>query len=428
MNLMDSLLKKKFFTPASIAARLQESFDRDFGSLWVEGEITQLSRAASGHAYFCLKDSQARLRAVMWKGRRPYAGGALSEGLRVLARGRLEVYPPRGEYQLIVDYLEPQGEGALRLALERLKARLSQEGLFDPARKRALPYWPLRVALISSPQGAAGRDFIETALRLRPSAAIALYPVRVQGSEAAGEIVEALELINSRRGFDLIVLTRGGGSLEDLKAFNEESVARAVAASRTPTLAAIGHSTDLSLCELAADSRAITPTAAAEAVFRDEAALRALLAEAQRRLRSLMEEFIQRHGERIQQLSAWLSRRALSWPESRQLELERLLERLVTAQRRLLDQAARHLDDSAQSLNRRAAAIVAERGRSLNSLQRRLKDLSPLAVLQRGYALVSLADSGENLWTIQQAQVNSEINIRLADGELRARLLSARRF
>ncbi|MDR3038262.1 MAG: exodeoxyribonuclease VII large subunit, partial [Candidatus Adiutrix sp.] len=173
--ILPSINRREIFTPATLAARLQAAFDVDFGTLWVEGEIAELTLAASGHAYFVLKDREARLKAVMWKNRRPYAGAALVEGLSVLARGRLSLYAPRGDFQLLADYLEPQGEGALRPAFEKLKKTLAAAGLFDEARKRPLPYWPARVAVISSPAGAAIRDFIRTALARRPGAAISLY-------------------------------------------------------------------------------------------------------------------------------------------------------------------------------------------------------------------------------------------------------------
>jgi len=309
---MDSVFEKLrvVFTPSALAARLQAMFDHDFGPIWVEGEVAELNLAASGHAYFVLKDRAARLKAVLWKGRRAYLGAALSEGLAVLAQGRLGLYAPRGDFQLVVDYLEPKGEGALRLAFEKMKKALAAEGLFAGERKRPLPYWPARVALITSPSGAAAQDFLKTALARRPGAAISLYPVRVQGSGAALEIAQALNDLNVWGGFDLIVLTRGGGSLADLWAFNEEPVVRALAASRTVTLAAIGHSTDLTLAEMAADARAITPTAAAEAIFRDQMALLAHLAEASSRLGRALALTLAQRRERLERLEAALKRQA----------------------------------------------------------------------------------------------------------------------
>jgi exodeoxyribonuclease VII large subunit len=265
----DLFSQREILTPTGLNNRLQAAFDRHIGTVWVSGEIAGASRPSSGHTYFSLKDSHSLVKAVIWRSRLPKAGGPVGNGLKVLAKGTLTIYPPRGDYQLIVDYIEPQGEGALRLAYEKLLARLSAEGLFKPERRRPLPFWPQKVALLTASGGAARLDFLASAVKRCPSASVSFYPVRVQGAGAAEEIAQALADLNQWGGFDLAVITRGGGSLEDLWAFNEEVLVRAVAASRVPVLAAVGHSTDLSLVELAADSRAITPTAAAEAVFRN---------------------------------------------------------------------------------------------------------------------------------------------------------------
>ncbi|UQZ88751.1 exodeoxyribonuclease VII large subunit [Deltaproteobacteria bacterium Smac51] len=453
---------REIFNPSTLALKIQDSFDNDFGYIWVEGEISELAIPFSGHAYFSLKDREAKLRAVMWKGRRAYAGAALAEGQTVLAKGRLSVYAPRGEFQLVVDYMEPRGEGALRLAYEKLKARLGEEGLFDEARKRPLPYWPERVAVISSPTGAAVRDFIRTARLRRPGAAISLYPVRVQGPEAAREIVAALADLNAWGGFDLIVLTRGGGSLTDLWSFNEEAVVRAVAASRTPTLAAIGHSTDLSLTELAADAQAITPTAAAEAVFRDRAALAAHFDETEARLARAMADRLRWGGERVEQLTRRLAGGLTGLYERRRLHFEHLISRLGRLEdlvgRRgqeldyqvrelcrgmetlLADRSAR-LDTAIKSLRilspepmvddsrRRVEALTGrltlamnnrleDERRRLEFLKTRLTALSPDSILKRGYALVTRAADGQALTKSADLKVGEDVVIRLAEGRV----------
>ena len=451
---------KEIFTPTTLAARIQAAFDDDFGQIRVEGEIAELNLAASGHAYFVLKDPTARLKAVMWKGRRAYAGAALAEGLSVLAHGRLGLYAPRGDFQLVVDYLEPQGEGALRLAFEKMKKALAAEGLFAEDRKRPLPYWPARVALVTSPAGAAAQDFIRTALARRPGAAISLCPVRVQGPGAALEIAQALADLNAWGGFDLIVLTRGGGSLADLWAFNEEPVVRALAASRAVTLAAIGHSTDLTLAEMAADARAITPTAAAEAVFRDQAALTAHLSEAAGRLERALARLLAQRRERLSGLQAALKRqtdenqarlrerlaglsRTLTRFEDRlgfeSLRLDQLTARLarggpealagrrgrlaaaigalrLSAPAAWLAAARKDLAGLEERRQRAWAARLDEARARLALLSARLGDLSPQAVLKRGYALVTRPGQKAPVTAGRTLKPGEAVQVRLAEG------------
>ncbi len=466
LNLQDApgLFGREIFTPAKLAARVQAGFDRDFGHIWVEGEISELSLPHSGHAYFSLKDREARLKAVMWKGRRPYAGAALTEGLAVLAKGRLAVYAPRGEFQLVVDYLEPRGEGALRLAFEKLKAKLEAEGFFGEDRKRPLPFWPRRVAVVSSPSGAAARDFIQTARARRAGVDLTLYPVRVQGAGAAREIASAIEDLNGWGGFDLIVLTRGGGSLSDLWAFNEEAVVRAVVASRTVVLAAIGHSTDLTLAEMAADARAITPTAAAEAAFRDQAALAWHIEEQAARLGRAAAELLDRSRERHEGLDrrltralgeAWARRRdgldRLAWRLGRFEDrlglggqrLDELERRLAHSASALLENRARRLAASREALRllspgrllesrRREVAGLASRltgsltgrlaaeDRRLESLKARLTALSPEGVLRRGYALVTRGADGAVVTRAGDLTAGEDVLVRLAEGRFTA--------
>ena len=459
---MTSVFEKsrEVFTPATLGVRIQAAFDLDFGQIWVEGEIAELGLAASGHAYFVLKDSAARLKAVMWKSRRAYAGAALAEGLAVLARGRLNLYAPRGDFQLVVDYLEPQGEGALRLAFEKLKKALAAEGLFAEERKRPLPYWPARVALVTSSAGAAAQDFLKTALARRPGAAISLFPVRVQGPGAALEIAQAVSDLNAWGGFDLIVLTRGGGSLADLWAFNEEPVIRALAASRAVTLAAIGHSTDLTLAEMAADARAITPTAAAEAIFRDQAALLAHLSEAEARLGRALTLLLDQRRERLESLGTALKRqmmenqarlrerltgldRVLARFEDRlgfeSLRLDQLTARLIRGGTLALDSSRARLSAARQTLRlsgpaawlaaarkdlaglkdrqRRAWAARLDEARArLALLSARLGDLSPQAVLKRGYALVTRPGQAAPVTTGRALRPGETVRVRLAEG------------
>lgn len=466
------LFGREILTPASLAHRLQTTLDKELGSVWVEGEVSDLSLPRSGHAYFQLKEvvrgQEARIKAVMWKGRRPYAGGALTEGLLVLARGRLSVYAPRGEVQLTVDYLEPRGEGALRLAFEKLQAKLTAQGLFGEERKRSLPFWPKKVAVISSASGAAVRDFIHTARRLRPGAHICLYPVRVQGEGSIQEIVSALDDLNTWGGFEVIVLTRGGGSLADLWSFNEEVVVRAVVSSRIPVLAAIGHSTDLTLAELAADGRAITPTAAAEAIFRDQAALMEHVDECSRQLIRGMRQSLERPDQRLTQARGRLTQAVTDQLQQRRrdhLELTRRLgrfedrlglagqhldylsarlergvqgrmknisSRLETAvgALRLLTPASevalarRELVDLNRHLRLGIEQVLAREGQCLETLVARLQALSPRSILDRGYALVTVGDGGRLITRARDLALGQEVTVRLAEGQFKSEVKS----
>ena len=462
------LFEREILTPATVASRLQATFDREIGSIWVEGEISDLSTPYSGHAYFQLKEAirgqEVRLKAVMWKGRRAYAGGVLTEGMLVLARGRLAVYAPRGEVQLTVDYLEPRGEGALRLAFEKLKVSLSGEGLFAEERKRPLPFWPAKVAIISSASGAAVHDFVQTARSLRPGAHISLYPVRVQGEGSVAEIVRAISDINLLGGFDLLVLTRGGGSLADLWSFNTEEVVRAVASSRLPIVVAIGHSTDQSLAELAADAQAITPTAAAKIIFRDQFALREHVAEQNIRLLRAATRTITQRQDRLNGAHLHLKRSVANQLERRRrdcLELTRRLERfedrlglagqnldhLFTRLNRAISGHLEHLSgrlkESSNMLgllspapqliaNKRELADMEQRirfaitnriareGQNLSALTSRLEALSPRSILKRGYALVTTGAKGQLINTTQGLTVGQELTVRLRHGQFKS--------
>jgi exodeoxyribonuclease VII large subunit len=440
----ESLFGKTILKPSQVAARAQEAFDRHIGQIWVEGEISGLARPASGHLYFQLKDAKGLLKAVIWKGLAGRAGRAAQNGLSVLVRGSLSTYAPRGEYQLIVDYLEPRGEGALRLAFEKLKALLEKEGLFSPERKRPLPFWPTRVALVTSAGAAAAQDFLGASVRRCPSARISLYPVPVQGPGAALEIAQALRDLNQRGGFDLIVLTRGGGSLEDLWAFSEESLVRAVAASRIPVLAAIGHSTDLSLTELAADQRAITPTAAAGLAFPSLKEEGKRLRDLRRRLGHGAASLLS--GARKSLETAWarlyrFQRRLME--ESRRLyeisqELLKAMERRFSeARQRLgrLAQALRLLSPRAQirrqageleSLTARlglsARRTLALAGQNLAQAVGRLSLVSPLGVLERGYSLATDTE-GRVLRRASELEEGRLFRLRLQEGSISARSL-----
>jgi len=268
--------RRQALTVSELTRRLQGLLETEFVDVWVEGEVSNLKRAASGHMYFSLKDAGAQIRAVVWKTDARLLRFEPKDGMHVLARGSLRVYPPRGDYQVSVQVLEPLGKGSLAQAFEELKERLEKEGLFAPGRKRPLPLLPRRIAVVTSPTGAVIRDILRVLHRRHPTLEVLVYPVRVQGEGAAGEIARAISALNRLGGLDVVILARGGGTLEDLWAFNEESVARAIVASRIPTLSAVGHETDVTIADFVADVRAPTPSAAAELVVQPREELQAL--------------------------------------------------------------------------------------------------------------------------------------------------------
>lgn len=359
-------------TVSELTAILRGVVEQCFPAVWVAGEISNLARAASGHVYFTLKDEGAQLRAVMWRSAAQRLRFELRDGLQVVAHGPLEVYPPRGQYQLIVEQVVPQGMGALELALRQLQQKLAAEGLFAPERKRPLPAFPRRIALVTSPQGAAVRDMIQVLARRWRLADVLVVPVAVQGDGAAKQIAEALGAVGRLPRVDVVITGRGGGSLEDLWAFNTEEVVRAIAACPVPVVSAVGHEIDVSLADLVADRRALTPSEAAELVVPDQQELRQVLGQLQRRMRAA----IQRRFELARvQLEGFASRRCYTRPFDR-----------------LHDLTAR-VDEQAERLQRvmrqRVAALRAE----LTTLAGRLAALSPLHVIARGYSVTRrLAD------------------------------------
>ncbi|MDY6852533.1 MAG: exodeoxyribonuclease VII large subunit, partial [Thermodesulfobacteriota bacterium] len=338
----EDLFGREVFSVAELTGRVKDLIETEFGMVRLWGEVSNLRRPSSGHYYLTLKDRDAQIRAVMFRTQQRYLDFDPADGLEVLVRGRLSVYEPRGEYQIIIEYMEPRGEGALGLAFEKLKAQLESEGLFDEERKKILPFMPQRVALVTSPTGAAVRDFIRVARRRFENTILSIYPVRVQGEGAGAEIAQAVADLNRWGGFDLIVLTRGGGSLEDLWAFNEEVTARAVAASEIPVVSAVGHEVDFTITDFVADLRAPTPSAAAELIFREKEELRAYVAGAAQRMASKVRGVLSLTEERLAHLDTRLGdpRRALS---DRRLLVDDLAGELILETRRALTGRSREL-------------------------------------------------------------------------------------
>ena len=370
-----------------------------FDYVWVRGEIGNFAAPSSGHWYFTLKDAGAQVRCAMFRNRNQRLRFRPAPGDAALLRARVSLYEERGEFQLVAEHLEPAGAGALRQAFEQLKAALAAEGLFDPARKQAPPPYPSHIALLSSPTGAALRDLLAVFRRRYPLLRLSVLPVPVQGAEAPAAICRALQLAGRIADLDAIVIARGGGSLEDLQAFNEEAVARAISASPVPVVSAVGHETDYTIADFAADLRAPTPSAAAEMLSPDS---RELLA-------------------RIQGLRLALKRAAAGRIESCRDELLGLRRRLRHPGARLREQAQR-LDELELRLRRGARRWLAAGRARLASLAARLNALSPLATLERGYAVVS-DGNGNLVRSAAQLPPGARFRARFKDGEVPAEVL-----
>jgi exodeoxyribonuclease VII large subunit len=390
------LTTQKTLTVAQLTAQIKNALEGEFPSVWVTGEISNYSRPQSGHHYFTLKDDQAQIRAVIWRGSAARLKFDLADGLDVICHGRIDVYAPRGSYQLVIDELHPKGMGALELALRKLREKLAAEGLFDPARKRKLPAFPRRLAFVTSPTGAAVRDFLEVLRRRWRGVDVLVIPARVQGEEAAAEIVAGIRLANRLAPPpDVLVVGRGGGSLEDLWTFNDESVVRAIAASRVPTVSAVGHEIDVTLADLAADVRALTPSEAAERVVpaREEIAAR---------MRGYRERLRHAALRRVMWLRARWEGLAAQRPFRRPFDL--------------VHDRSRRLDELALQANGAIQRIVRDRQNRLALIAGKVESLSPLQVLARGYTITQDAKSGEVVRNASQLQVGQLVVTRFAAG------------
>lgn len=423
---------------ATVSALLEEALPE----IWVEGEISNLRRYPSGHTYFTLKDDAAQVSAVLFRGHSLGLRFRPENGQKVLARGRIGLYAARGSYQIIVDRLEPAGLGALQAALEQLKNRLGAEGLFDSERKRPLPLLPARIGVVTSPQGAAIRDFLRVLDRRFANLNIIVAPARVQGDGSAAEVVAAIRDLNRLARLDVIVVTRGGGSLEDLWTFNEESVARAIAASKVPVISAVGHEIDLTIADLVADVRAPTPSAAAEMVVQSKqelvdriASLRSRIASGMRlrlsdaaarlelagsaralaSLRARLRDRMLRIDDLTARIEGRLSRRLLQARHRLEILMHRLTPRQLAA--RL---AARRASCTAIAHRLQAAMLARLReGRDRTAgFGERLTALSPLAVLSRGYAICHAARSGAILKEARSVRRGDLVEVRLNRGHL----------
>lgn len=395
-------VERQVFRVGALLRGLSRLLEDQVGRLWVMGEISNLHRARSGHVYFSLKDDAGQVRAALFRSAARRVPFELEEGSEVIVYADVTIYETRGDLQLIVRQVEPRGQGALQLAVEQLRRRLEQEGLFDDARKRPLPRFPRRLGVVSSPTGAAVRDVIQVAAQRFPGTPILISPTRVQGEGADREIVRALErlvAVRDRPDVDVVLLVRGGGSLEDLMAFNSEAVVRAVVACPVPVVCGVGHEVDVSIADLAADRRAPTPSAAAMLALPERAALEATLA---------------RDGRRLV-----VAARGVLLEARRRLARERDALRVLAPTARLAARRAR-LETAIRGLLREARAGILARRSRLGAATGRLESLSPLAVLSRGYAMVRRERDGAIVRRAGEAPSGEVLRIRVAEGEIRA--------
>ncbi|MBI4383285.1 MAG: exodeoxyribonuclease VII large subunit [Nitrospinae bacterium] len=432
----------RIYSVSEVTQDIRAILESAFDALWVEGEISNLRVASSQHAYFVLKDDRAQVRCVMFRGQRAGMKYRPEDGDQVLAFGRITVYDARGEYQVIVETLEPRGLGALQKAFEQLKQKLSAEGLFDEARKRPLPEFPWKIGVVTSPTGAVIRDIIHVVRRRNPKVSLLLCPVKVQGEGAAEEIARAIAEMNRRGGLDVLIVGRGGGSIEDLWAFNEEVVARAIHASRIPVVSAVGHEVDFTIADFVADVRAPTPSAAAELtvpvladVVRDIHSLaERLVSTLQSRvedhgdlLRSLMDRrffleplrILETPSQRLDDLTQRLIRGLDQWKVFQKQRLEHCVRRLIQASPQ---KELPRWEEKRAALERRLFQQLRSRLRiereRFEGTARNLNALSPLAILQRGYSICSSPVTGKAVTSSAEVRAGDPVQVRLAKGRL----------
>ncbi|MBU4271387.1 MAG: exodeoxyribonuclease VII large subunit [Planctomycetes bacterium] len=391
---------------SELTAQIKDLLEAAFPEVWVAGEISNFARPQSGHCYLTLKDDRSQIRAVMWRGVAARLRFEPQDGMEVVCRGHVDLYTARGSYQLVIADIVPQGVGTLELALRQLREKLAREGLFDPARKRPLPQFVRRIAVVTSPTGAAIRDFLQVLGRRWRGADVLVVPVRVQGEGAAAEIAAAIQTVsrlneNMAAPIDCLVVTRGGGSMEDLWAFNEEPVVRAIAASKIPVVSAIGHEIDVTLSDLAADLRALTPSEAAELVAPAAEELVADLRQVERRLAAALRSRAEAARSRLDGIA-------------RSVVFRRPFQRVFELSRRL--------DDLGGRAARAVRGLVRLARQRTDTATARLESLSPLAVLGRGYSLTQRAADGRLIRSADELSTGQQITTRFARGQATSRV------
>jgi len=431
------------WTVSQLSEYIKTLLEARFEAVWVEGEISNLRRPASGHSYFTLKDDWSQIRAVIFRSAQklPFV---LEDGLQIACRARLTVYTPRGDYQLIIDRVEPRGLGALQKAFEQLKAKLQGEGLFDERHKKPLPFLPQRIGVITSPTGAVIRDILQVTGRRFPAVSILIAPTRVQGTEAPPEIVKAIDTLQKQRDIDVIILARGGGSLEDLHPFNTEEVARAVFRSPIPVVSAVGHETDFTITDFVADLRAPTPSAAAEMVVPSREQLCRQIDGCYERLLQLQRRLAARRRERLAEASGRLRSPGRILSDFRMilddhldkfsLSMNRTLtthrQELVYLKTRLVQAGpADRIEKSRMMVAHRRQQfvggiwnVIKENRHAMDRQQIALQNLSPLGVLQRGYSITRLLPEGTIVKNIAVLAAGDHIDVQVAAGNIRARV------
>jgi exodeoxyribonuclease VII large subunit len=436
--------ERRGMTVSQLTTRIQDALEAGFADVWVEGEISNCTIPASGHWYFSLKDQNAQIRAVLWKTAARLVKFKPRDGMKVLVRGAVKLYAPKGEYQISAEVIEPLGKGSLQQAFEDLKERLDKEGLFAPSKKRPIPMLPRRIGIVTSPTGAVIQDILRVLSARFANLEILLYPARVQGDGAAFEIVQGIRALNRVRGLDVLIVARGGGSLEDLWPFNEEIVARALAASKVPTISAVGHETDFTIADFVADVRAATPSAAAERVVKAKADLAERVAALERRLHGNAQLVLTRVRARVQSVT---SHRVFSAERGRirshAQRVDDMMHRAERGLRRQVERGRDHLRRGSERLDsfrwdrqlerrreelrrhvlrlsERAQQGVSDRRVAFSLLAGKLDSLSPLAVLSRGYALVWDEKRGGLVRRADVLKPGDPLRVRVHEGELRA--------
>src|SRR5438477_2824872 len=436
-------LERRIWTVRDLVYTVRTHIEREYGDVWVEGEISNFRAHASGHLYFTLKDQNAQIRAVMFRSSARLLRFRPDDGMQIVLRGRVTIYEDRGELQISAEYLEPKGAGALQVAFEQLKAKLEAEGLFEAARKKPIPTLPRRIGIVTSPQAAALRDILNILRRRHYTASVLIFPAQVQGEAASGEVSTGIRYFNKARNVDVIIVARGGGSAEDLAAFNNEALARIIAASGIPVISAVGHESDFTIIDFVADLRAPTPSAAAELVIRSRLEVEEQAEGLRQRLvRAIHYRLLMGRQTLTELAQHGAFARMMDAINQRQQKLDDLKNRMERAERQTLEKQYRRLEVAAaavrhydvrrmlagirRELDSRVAGLAAaartvllqQRGR-LNQLAGQIEALSPLAILDRGYALV-FDSSGVLLKDAARVKAGDEISARLAKGSVTA--------
>ena len=425
------VIKDQVYTVSQITEIVKTALEVAIPQVWVEGEVSGHKKAASGHVFFNLKDDRSVIKAVIWQSTARKVSFELKDGLKVVCRGKVSVYEPRGDYQLYIDLIEPKGKGALQLAFEQLKEKLKTEGLFDEKRKRKLPLRPKTIGVVTSPTGAAIRDVLRVLERRYAKLHVVIYPARVQGEGAAAEIVEGIDALGAWPGIDVLIVGRGGGSIEDLWAFNEELVARAIARSPVPVISAVGHEVDFTIADFVADVRASTPSAAAELVIQTEEVFAERIAALARRLGEVFRFEIQHLRSDVDELAR---NRIFQNFEIKLANLARRLDDLETRSRNFLRAERQTIAEqkgaallATERLGNILRRTVGERRAAWERLSASLHALSPLGVLKKGYALV-WKDGGLSLARrIEDVSAGEIVEVSFFKGEFSARVESVDR-